>query len=118
MRVLAASSDASILNVGSVAGVTGVGSSIPYAVSKAANHGLTRSLARALAPQIRVNGIAPGAVDTRWWNGNEAKMELLAGNVPLARTSTPEGIAETAVSVLAARSMTGQIVVMDNGLSL
>ncbi|MGW8263569.1 SDR family NAD(P)-dependent oxidoreductase, partial [Bacillus sp. LR--39] len=56
-----------IVNVGSIAGVTGAGSSMPYAVSKSAVHGLTKSLAHALAPEIRVSGVAPGAVATRWW---------------------------------------------------
>ena len=54
-----------IVNLGSIAGITGSGSSLPYAVSKAAVHGLTRSLARALAPEIRVSSVAPGAVATR-----------------------------------------------------
>lgn len=54
-----------IVNVGSIAGITGKGSSLPYAVSKAAVHGLTRSLAQSLAPHIRVNCVAPGAVLTR-----------------------------------------------------
>ncbi|WP_276787234.1 SDR family NAD(P)-dependent oxidoreductase, partial [Bacillus sp. (in: firmicutes)] len=60
-----------IVNVGSIAGLTGAGSSLPYAVSKAAVHGLTKSLAHALAPDIRVCCVAPGAVATRWWTGRE-----------------------------------------------
>lgn len=107
-----------IVNVGSIAGVTGYGSSLPYAVSKAALHGLTRSLARALAPQIRVNCLAPGAVDTRWWHGNEGKMRMLAGDVALGRVSTPADIAHSIVMLLGARSMTGQIVTADNGQTL
>lgn len=51
-----------IVNLGSIAGQTGLGSSLPYAVSKAAVHGLTKSLARTLAPNIRVNCVVPGAV--------------------------------------------------------
>ncbi|GBF71910.1 NAD(P)-dependent oxidoreductase [Paenibacillus sp. 598K] len=81
----------SILNVGSIAGITGSGSSLPYAVSKAAAHGLTKSLAHALAPEIRVNCIAPAAVSTRWWEGEEEKMQRLSGHLPLQRISTPEG---------------------------
>lgn len=60
-----------IENVGSVAGITGIGSSIPYAANKAAIHTMTRSLAIALAPEIRVCSVAPGAVETRWWEGKE-----------------------------------------------
>ncbi|CAM4428173.1 hypothetical protein PAPH110629_13340 [Paenibacillus phoenicis] len=58
-----------IVNVGSIAGITGKGSSLPYAVSKAAVNGLTKSLAHALVPDVRVTGVAPGAVSTRWWVG-------------------------------------------------
>jgi 3-oxoacyl-[acyl-carrier protein] reductase len=115
---LAKSEDGAILNTGSIAGETGYGSSIPYAVSKAATHGLTRSLARALAPSIRVNAIAPGAVDTRWWAGNEDKMNLLAGKLPLGRISDPDDIADTAFMVLSAKSMTGQVIRLENGQTL
>lgn len=107
-----------IVNVGSIAGETGYGSSLPYAVSKAALHGMTRSLARALAPQIRVNAIAPGAVATRWWAGHEAKMHQLSGHLPLQRISTPEDIAESIWLLLTARSITGQIVKAENGQTL
>lgn len=107
-----------ILNVGSIAGETGYGSSLPYAVSKAALHGMTKSLARALAPEIRVNCIAPGAVETRWWSGNEAKMRQLSGNLPLQRISTPEDIAETISLLLTSRSLTGQIIRAENGQTL
>ncbi len=110
--------DAAVLNIGSIAGETGYGSSLPYAVSKAATHGLTRSLARALAPHVRVNCIAPGAVATRWWAGNEEKMHRLSGALPLQRISTPEDIAETSVAVLTAASMTGQIIRLENGQTL
>lgn len=107
-----------IVNVGSIAGETGYGSSLPYAVSKSATHGLTKSLARALAPHIRVNCIAPGAVATRWWAGNEEKMMQLSGNLPLKRISTPEDIAEIILMLLRAESMTGQIVKAENGQTL
>lgn len=107
-----------MVNIGSIAGETGYGSSLPYAVSKAAVHGLTRSLARALAPHIRVNAIAPGMVDTRWWAGNEAKMHMLAGQVALNRVATPADIAEIVSTLLLARSMTGQIVRADCGQTL
>ncbi|HEY8606745.1 MAG TPA: SDR family oxidoreductase [Noviherbaspirillum sp.] len=107
-----------ILNIGSIAGETGYGSSLPYAVSKAAMHGLTKSLARALAPRIRVNCLAPGAFATRWWSGNEGKMRALAGNLPLNRISTPDDMAETAFMLLTAASMTGQIIKAENGQTL
>lgn len=107
-----------IVNVGSIAGETGFGSSIPYAVSKAAMHGLTKSLARALAPDIRVNGVMPGAVKTRWWQGNEDKMYALSGQLPLQRISTPEDIADTVLMLLQALSITGQNIKAENGQTL
>lgn len=105
-----------ILNMGSIAGITGSGSSLPYAVSKAAVHGLTKSLARALAPNIRVNCIAPAAISTRWWAGDEEKMYRLSGNLPLQRISTPEDIAELICCILTQESMTGQILSPNNGM--
>lgn len=106
----------SILNMGSIAGITGSGSSLPYAATKAAVHGLTKSLARALAPDIRVNCLAPAAIATRWWSGDEEKMRRLSGNLPLQRISTPEDIAELICCLLTQESMTGQIVSPNNGM--
>ncbi|UJF32482.1 SDR family NAD(P)-dependent oxidoreductase [Paenibacillus hexagrammi] len=107
-----------IVNVGSVAGTTGLGSSMPYAVSKAAVHGLTKSLARALAPKIRVNSVAPGAVATRWWEGREEQMNRLSGHLPLQRISTPEDIAKLICHTLEQEAMTGQILTIDCGQTL
>ncbi|GAB1808550.1 SDR family NAD(P)-dependent oxidoreductase [Priestia megaterium] len=107
-----------IVNVGSVAGTTGIGSSIPYAATKAAIHTMTKSLAIALAPYIRVNCISPGAVDTRWWSGNEDKMYQLAGNLPLQRISSPEDIADAILFQLKQESVTGQVFKIDNGQTL
>lgn len=108
----------SIVNVGSIAGSTGLGSSLPYAVSKAAVHGLTKSLARALTPYIRVNCIAPGAVKTRWWKGLEARMNALAPQLLLQRISTSEDIALAICDALAQEAMTGQIITVDSGQTL
>ncbi|REE67341.1 3-oxoacyl-[acyl-carrier protein] reductase [Paenibacillus taihuensis] len=107
-----------IVNLGSIAGQTGLGSSLPYAVSKAAVHGLTKSLARALAPNIRVNCIVPGAVATRWWAGKEEQMNRLAPNLLLQRISTPEDIASMICSALEQEAMTGQIITVDSGQTL
>ncbi|WP_081957362.1 SDR family oxidoreductase [Paenibacillus sp. FSL R7-0273] len=107
-----------IVNMGSVAGITGIGSSIPYAATKSAIHTMTKSLAIALSPHIRVNSIAPGAVGTRWWSGNEERMHQLAGNLPLRRISTPEDIAGAVIFQITQDSLTGQVLVIDNGQTL
>jgi len=107
-----------IINLGSIAGLTGLGSSLPYAVSKSAIHGLTKSLARALAPDIRVNGVAPGAVATRWWAGREEQMKRLAPNTLLQSISTPEDIAHFICSMLEQEAITGQIITIDSGQTL
>ncbi|GGA06144.1 3-ketoacyl-ACP reductase [Paenibacillus marchantiophytorum] len=107
-----------IVNLGSIAGQTGLGSSLPYAVSKAAVHGLTKSLARALAPNIRVNCVVPGAVSTRWWTGREAQMQRLAPNLLLQRISTPEDIATMICAALEQEAMTGQLITVDSGQTL
>ncbi|CQR55185.1 SDR family NAD(P)-dependent oxidoreductase [Paenibacillus riograndensis] len=107
-----------IVNLGSIAGTTGAGSSLPYAVSKAAVHGLTKSLARALSPDIRVNCVAPGAVATRWWAGREEQMRRLAPNLLLQRIAEPQDIARFICSTLEQEAMTGQIITVDSGQTL
>lgn len=107
-----------IINLGSIAGQTGLGSSLPYAVSKAAVHGLTKSLAHALAPNIRVNCVAPGAVATRWWAGREEQMYKLAPNLLLQHISTAEDIAQFVCAALEQEAMTGQIITIDSGQTL
>ena len=106
-----------IVNVGSVAGIIAGGSSLPYAVSKAALHHLTRTLAQALAPDVRVNAVAPGLVETPWTAGWEANDAIVA-RTPLGRAGTPEDVADAVVSLARARFATGQIVVVDGGLTL
>lgn len=107
-----------IVNVGSIAGKTGRGSSLPYAVSKAAVHGLTLSLAHALAPLVRVNAIVPGAVSTRWWAGREEQMRKLAPSTLLNAISSPEDIARAIRFALEQEAMTGQLITVDGGQTL
>lgn len=108
------------VNLGSLTGVNGIVSSIPYAATKSAIHTMTRSLAHflSLAPDILVNCISPGVVATRWWAGNEERMHGLAGNLPLERISTPEDIAVAILFRLTQSSITGQVFVIDNGQTL
>jgi 3-oxoacyl-[acyl-carrier protein] reductase len=108
-----------IVNVTSVAGLVGQGSSIPYAASKAALNCLTKSLARAFAPAVRVNAVAPGPVLTRWLAGREQMIERSLVHTPLGRAAVPEDIAD-AVAFLALGStlVTGQILVVDGGRTM
>ncbi|MET3291492.1 UNVERIFIED_CONTAM: 3-oxoacyl-[acyl-carrier protein] reductase [Brevibacillus sp. OAP136] len=110
--------EGAIVNLGSIAGQTGLGSSLPYAVSKAAVHGLTKSLAHALAPAIRVNCVVPGAVATRWWAGYEEQMKKLAPNLLLQRIAAPEDIAQLICAALEQEAMTGQIITVDSGQTM
>jgi 3-oxoacyl-[acyl-carrier protein] reductase len=109
-----------VVNTASVAGLTFMGSSIAYGASKAGLVNLTQNLARALAPDVRVNAVAPGAVDSPWseaW-GNERKARS-AEKALLKRRCTPDDIAEVIVFLLgSARMVTGQTVVVDGGLML
>jgi len=107
----------SIVNVGSVAGIIAGGSSLPYAVSKAALHHLTRTLAQALAPDVRVNAVAPGLVDTPWTAGWDTNDDIVA-RTPLGRAAAPEEIADVVVSLARTPYATGQVVAVDGGLTL
>jgi 3-oxoacyl-[acyl-carrier protein] reductase len=109
-----------ICSTASIAGVQGSGSSIPYAASKAGVINLTRSLARALAPEIRVNAVAPGFVDSPWNKDWPADRKVASvERTPLKRACTPRDIAEAAFFLLAGNSMiTGQTLIVDGGLTL
>ncbi len=116
-----ASGGGEIVNVSSVAGVAGVGSSIPYCASKAALNNLTVTLARVMAPKIRVNAIAPGFITGRWLQGGlgaayEPAKKHFEGRNPLRRVSDPEDIAAAILSVITGSDlMTGQVIVVDGG---
>ena len=109
-----------IVSVASIAGINSQGSSLPYGASKAGVVNMTRSLARALGPEVRVNAVAPGAVDSSWqiqW-GDDRKRES-AERAVLKRRCTPEDLAEVIVFLgFGAAMVTGQTVVVDGGLTL
>ncbi|WGR74677.1 MULTISPECIES: SDR family oxidoreductase [unclassified Bradyrhizobium] len=115
-----------VVNVSSVAGISGVGSSIAYAASKGALNTITLSLARALAPLIRVNTVCPGYIDTPWFTkgrGEEGAKQVrdnVVAKVPLKVASTAEDIAQLVcfLATPASSNMTGEIVRMDAGLHL
>jgi 3-oxoacyl-[acyl-carrier protein] reductase len=106
----------SIINITSVAGFTGLGSCMAYAASKAAAVSVTKSLARVLAPEVRVNGIAPGIVMTRWVEGKEEHVKRYAEHTPLGRIAGPEDVSEVAYALLTNMGfVTGQNIIVDGG---
>jgi 3-oxoacyl-[acyl-carrier protein] reductase len=121
---LEASGSGEIVMISSIAGITGTGSSIPYCASKAALNNLTITLARTLAPKIRVNAIAPGAITGRWlkqgWGESyDAVMKAVSARVPLGRPSEPEDIADAVIGLVGGSDMiTGQVIVCDGGMTL
>jgi ketoreductase RED2 len=110
----------SVVNVTSLGGIIAAGSSIPYAVSKAAANHLTRLLAKALAPEIRVNAVAPGLVVDTTWNQewiDTARRNWEAVN-PLGRAAVPDDVVATVLHLLTSDYLTGQVIVVDGGQSL
>lgn len=115
-----------VVNTSSIAGVAGIGSSVPYAASKGAMNTMTLSLARALAPKIRVNAICPGFIDTPWFGkgvGAERAQKMrdgTAASTPLKAASTAEDVAGAAVFLAstASRHVTGETLLVDAGTHL
>ena len=124
--LLEASDRASVLMVSSIAGVTGIGSSVAYAASKGALNTMTLSLARVLGPKIRVNALCPGFIDTPWHEKGlpaatvQRIREGTRRATPLQAASTAEDIAEAGLFLLsdAARHITGETLLVDAGLHL
>lgn len=117
MPLLRKSKDPNVINVTSIAGVRPVGSSIAYSMSKAALNHMTLLLAKSHAP-VRVNAIAPGLVETPWtkdWQDQHAGVQAIA---PLKRSATPDDCVEAALGFVRNKYMTGQVVVVDGGLTL
>src|ERR1035437_1281862 len=109
---------ASIVNISSVASITGQGSSIAYAASKAGVVTMTKSLGRALAPEIRVNGVLPGFVRTRFAGWPKESFDAAEKITPLRRLASVEDVAEAALFFAAvAKSTTGESLVVDGGMA-
>lgn len=125
-QALSANGRGAIVNVSSIAGQTGNGSSIAYVVSKAALNTLTLSLSRLLAPQIRVNAVLPGMIDTQWFTGQGVPAadfahmkQAFSENSALGQIATAQDIAGAILYVgLDAVSMTGQFLTIDAGFLL
>ena len=107
-----------IVNVASVAGVRPTGSSVPYAASKAALNHMTALLAKVVGPEVRVNAVAPGLVDTPWTADWDVVREVVQQVAPLRRSGQPDDVAEVVVALARAAYVTGQVVVVDGGLSI
>src|ERR1700710_412466 len=115
-----------VVNVSSVAGISGIGSSIAYAASKGALNTITYSLARALAPLIRVNAVCPGYIDTPWFTkgrgveGAAKVRDSVVAKVPLKKASTAEDVAGLVCFLATQQSsnMTGEVLRIDAGAHL
>lgn len=108
----------SIVNISSLAGVIVGGSSIPYAVSKAAVNHLTLLLARALAPEVRVNAVAPGMTETPWTEGWREERDAAAARSPRGRIGTAAEVADAVFSLASLTHVTGEILLIDGGTHL
>jgi len=122
----AAGRSSAVVNISSVAGISGGGSSVAYAASKGALNTMTQSLARALAPLIRVNTVCPGYIDTPWFTkgrgeaGAKQVRDMVISRVPLKSASSAEDIAQLVCFLALPQSgqMTGEFVRMDAGMHL
>jgi 3-oxoacyl-[acyl-carrier protein] reductase len=125
MAYLKQSPNGSIVNVSSIAGALGIGSSLAYIASKGAVNAMTLNMARSLAPEIRVNAVCPGMITTRWFVdgiGAENFQKLKAQyeqSTPLARACSAEDVAEAVLWLTdGARTVTGELVLLDSGTHL
>ncbi len=107
-----------VVNVTSHAGVRPKGSSVPYAASKAALNHVTRTLAVALGPDVRVNAVAPGLVDTPMTADWTDAQELWSTRAPMRRSATPDDVAHVVAALVDSAYLTGEVVVVDGGLNL
>jgi 3-oxoacyl-[acyl-carrier protein] reductase len=114
-----------IVNNSSIGGVTGIASSMAYAASKAALNLMTKSLAHVMAPEIRINAVAPGMIQTRWLQAGmgeeayQAMLEAAKKMLPLQKVATAEEVAEALVWFLeGAAVVTGEVLIVDSGIHI
>lgn len=117
LPLLKQSADGNVVTITSIAGVRPVGSSIAYAMAKAALNHMTVLLAKAHGP-VRVNAVAPGLVETPWTETWGPMHEAVAAMAPIGRSATPDDCAEATLAFLRNRYATGQVLVVDGGLTL
>jgi ketoreductase RED2 len=118
LEPLRRSDDGWIVNITSIAGVRQTGSSLPYAVSKAALDHLTTIMAKFAGGPVRINALAPGLVETPWTEAWDVQREFVRDGAPLRRTATTSDIADACLGIVASKYLTGQTVLVDGGLSL
>jgi len=116
--VLKENGSGNIVNISSIAGLRPVGSSIPYSISKAGVNQMTRLMANVLGPEIRVNAVAPGLVETPWTESWDTLHAAVAARSPMKRSATAEDCAEAVLGILRNTYQTGDVVVVDGGLTL
>ncbi len=109
--------DPNIVNVTSVAGVRPVGSSMAYAMTKAALNHMTLLLAKSYGP-VRVNAVAPGLVATPWTDDWDAQHRAVARAAPIGRSATGDDCAEAVLALVRNRYVTGHVMVVDGGITL
>jgi 3-oxoacyl-[acyl-carrier protein] reductase len=114
-----------IVNVSSIAGALGIGSSVAYIASKGAMNSMTLYFARAMAPEVRVNAVCPGLITSRWFidgigqEGYEKVKATYERNTPLGSACTPEDVADAVLWLVAgARTVTGELLLLDGGVHL
>ena len=119
--LLSRQADVAIVNVASVAGISGAGSCVAYCASKGALNTMTKSLARALAPGIRVNAVCPGPIDSGWLRRGmtEQQMESRVATFPIPRLAKPDDVVDAIHYLVTGTSLTtGQILVVDGGRTM
>ncbi|MEL6108336.1 MAG: SDR family oxidoreductase, partial [Planctomycetota bacterium] len=120
-KMLLSGDGGSVVNVSSVAAMTGRGSSIAYCATKAGLNTMTKSLARVLAPKVRVNAVCPGPIDSRWIREGNPDWDLdeMVSGYPIPKASSPDDIADAVLFFATGTSMTtGQILSVDGGQTL
>ena len=124
-KAMKQSGGGAIVNIASVAGVRAIGSSIAYAASKAALINMTVALARVLGPDVRVNAVAPGFIETRWLKSGlgdqvyEAGKAMQIKQAPLKAVCQPEDVSQLVMSLIeGADLVTGECIVIDGGVGI
>lgn len=119
VKLLAQHNNGVIVNISSIAAVTVMGSNVMYCASKAAVDNMTKSLARALAPAIRVVSVSPGLVDTEFVKSmDKSWRDEQSSRTPLQRLATPEEVANTVIAAINLTFTTGAIIPVDGGRPL